>query len=79
MKTEIKLDKHIPAPALGDKSKHPYPLVKMEVGDSFAVPVAESTRVRAAINYHKSKHPDFRYKGQTRTENDIRVVRFWRV
>jgi hypothetical protein len=69
---DIKIEKNIPPPE--EHWKRKYPLNRMEVGDSFAIPKSEAARVRNAIWSH-CKVTDHKYKSRVEGEN----VRVWRV
>ena len=79
MSTEIIVTKDIPF--IGSKSQggraRIYPLAEMEVGDSFALPKEEATRVSAAMSYRGLKPK--RFARRMVIENGVKVVRVWRI
>lgn len=56
--------------------KFGFPLEKMKIGESFAVPVEDTRKIRNALSRFKKNHK--RMKFVTRTENDGKKVRVWR-
>lgn len=87
--TAIKIDKGIPlAPRRGGKAggrpaTSKYPFAKMEIGDSFIAPAADTVEraerraSAAAFSYKKRANGSFAIR--TIEENGQRVVRVWRV
>lgn len=67
------IEKGVLAPAGSTKAK--YPFSKMEIGDSFAVPLAERLKVRNAVGQYKCRTQGFNYV--TKTDGDS--LRIWRV
>lgn len=70
--SSIKIDKNVPMP-WGDKFA--YPLKKSKIGESFAVSVEETKKIRNAITATRKVHK--RMKFVTRTENNGKI-RIWR-
>jgi len=73
----VKLDDDIPMPRAGVASTRNcrYPLATMGVGQSFAAPVDQSTNIGGRFHSLKPK----KFARRTVIENDIKVVRVWRV
>lgn len=75
----IKIDKGVPLP--GARSINgKYPLAKMEVGDSFAVPCAAGNQatLRRAVSAWCARH-SVKMAARAVMENGERVIRVWRV
>ncbi len=68
-----KIDKGIPVPIHGNQKKWPFP--QMEVGDSFAAPLAS----RGALSAAYKKFPGRKFIGRKVQENGEAVIRVWRV
>jgi hypothetical protein len=69
----IVIEKNIPFHSTDKESI--YPFKKMEIGDSFSLPINETTNVRSAIQFFKKRGGTQKFA--TRTFGD--VVRIWRI
>lgn len=67
------IEKGIPAPTTA--ARDVYKFSKMEIGDSFVVPLAELSKVRSAAGQYKIRNPEFNYA----TRKDVDGVRLWRI
>jgi hypothetical protein len=72
---EIPIQSDVPIPPPGNKL---YPWAKMEVGDSFAVPLSFGDRVKSAAWYYGKKH-GVKFRTAQVIEGDSLVVRIWRI
>ena len=73
---KFKLEKDIPIPAKQMRKKQSiYPFNKMEVGDSFIVPLNKIKTMRTAIAHYKKRHPEWSYASRTLQEG----FRIWRI
>jgi len=73
---KFKLEKEIPIPPkhiIPKPSK--YPFYKMEIGDSFVVPLNKTKPLRTAVAIYKKKHPEWAYASRTLQEG----FRIWRI
>lgn len=70
---KLKVDKGIPIPPANSKGRV-YPLDTMDVGDSFAVPLAKSTSVLSMASRLRAK----KFASRRLIENDTKVLRIWR-
>jgi hypothetical protein len=55
-----------------------YPFGKMEIGQSFALPIATGLRAREAAIMYGKRH-GVKFTSRTLTEGGEKVVRIWRV
>jgi hypothetical protein len=80
---EITIDKDVPMRRDKKRSGSKYPFEKMDIGDSFAIPIESSDptdvqrRLSSAARRMKSQGKNF--STRTLTEGGVRVVRIWRV
>ena len=81
----IEIDKHLPPPIPSNGRPFKYPFPIMEVGDSFAIPLAgerrkdedaAAARLRAAASRYSRFHGG---RFSIRTDREAGVVRCWRV
>ena len=73
---EIKIDKHIPIPP---RRSQKYPLLDLEIGDSFFVPDKTASMLSATIAPLRAQYPDRTFVARSVTENGVRGARLWRV
>jgi hypothetical protein len=66
----------LPPQRTGGCSK--YPFDKMEIGQSFALPVSTGLRAREAAVVYGKRH-GMKFTSRTLTEGGEKVVRIWRV
>ena len=85
MSIEIKIDKDVPPPIPSNGRPFKYPFLRMEVGDSFAVPLMgemrkdedlAACRLRAAASRHRQVYGG---KFSIRTDRKKGEARCWRV
>jgi hypothetical protein len=73
---KFKLEKDIPIPAKQMRIRpSKYPFNKMEIGESFLVPLNKLKTIRTAIGLYKKKHPEWGYASRTLPEG----FRIWRI
>lgn len=77
MTAQIKIEKGIPVPSKGRKSRL-YPLADMQVGDSFFAPGRVVQQLTAAVA-RPAKIMGAKFACRTVTENGVKGVRVWRV
>lgn len=81
--SEIKIDKDVPMRRDKKLTGSKYPFAKMDVGDSFAIPIESSEptdvqrRLSSAARRWKASGKTF--STRVLTEGGVRVVRIWRV
>ena len=76
--TQIKLDKPMQLPTPRTPKGH-YPFKLLEIGDSFAVPIAEVSRA-ASASYNSRRFEDMQLRRFTRRQDkEAGTVRFWRI
>lgn len=56
-----------------------YPFRRMRIGDSFAVPFRERTRLSPAASQFKKRNPEWNFTGRRLTEGGKDVYRVWRI
>jgi hypothetical protein len=79
MESGYKVDKGIEMPSLG-RSTCPYPFDKLQIGDSFFVPIdgKVENKVRSSA-YHFARVWDVKIKIRLMHENGVWGLRVWRV
>lgn len=76
--TQYKIDRNIVMPK--PRKTHLYPLLHLEVGDSFAVPVSDSKSLRAAIHRVQVRSKlKFATRTMTARGRGGKQLRVWRV
>ena len=77
---DIKIEKNIPIPDISTRRAFTYPLLDMEIGDSFAITPKKARSLRGAIHRAqvKTRHK-FRFVTRLITEGKKEVVRVWRI
>lgn len=83
MEFDAKIEKGIPAPAPRARGvRHKYPFLKMEVGDSFAIPLMEGKKtlknLYSAMQHYKKTH-DIHCVSKQFIEKGMKKVRVWRI
>tara|TARA_R100001594_G_scaffold89766_2_gene124192 strand:- start:213 stop:539 length:327 start_codon:yes stop_codon:yes gene_type:complete len=78
-RADIKIEKNIPIPDIKHRGIM-YPLLEMDVGDSFAINPNKARSLRGAIHRAqvKTRHK-FRFVTRLITEGKKEVVRVWRI
>ncbi len=73
----IIIEKHVRIPATRRMSRNSYDIGKMEVGDSFKMPIDEATRknLRTSVKVWKNRHQGWNYLIDL---DDDGVLRCWR-
>lgn len=66
-------DRPIPEPGRGRRGK--YPFAKLNIGESFAVSLAQGENARAAAGVWKQRHPGWDYC----TRKSAAEYRIWRI
>jgi hypothetical protein len=75
-----KIEKNVPIPVFTKVSR--YPLLNMDVGDSFTVPVSEVKQIRSAITRtHRLTHKTYKFLTRTihGTGRAGKLLRVWRI
>jgi hypothetical protein len=74
----VKVDSGVPMPGkmAGRKPERIYPWIEMHIGDSFFVPLKQSTVARAA--YNAGIRYALKFSTRAVTENGIAGTRVWR-
>lgn len=73
----IKIDKGVPIPPHGNAGSKKYPILSMEVGDSFFAPGKKPTANMAMSKARKTL--GYRFSQRAVVENGVAGVRVWRV
>lgn len=74
----LNLEKDVPLPLDGRthrSQKDAHVFAAMNLGDSFAVSLAERAKYSVLLSKHKKAHPEFNYVGRKMDDS----VRFWRI
>jgi hypothetical protein len=73
--TDYKIEKDIPIPSTKQVGKK-YPLVTMDLGDSFVMPLVDRNSLTAATNYLRKSGDNKKFTTRRISETEMRV---WRI
>ena len=72
---EYKIEKNIPIPLRGGESS-PFPFSKMEIGDSFLIPINQRSKMQSRLYKYLQENKDKAFISRRTDDNNVRV---WRI